>query len=162
MRRLGEARAARHILVPRTPAEPLAEALLLVSLALLLPGPAGAAAIEDGPQAPPFTLPPGITRAIAPETAGTPAAGGPAYAPYAVVDQAVEAAGRASCPRGSLKGLVNGALRVSCATATLLPQLARQIEAHWNHPQLVGGQAALGLSRQRRESILAAANVPRR
>ncbi|OZI62864.1 16S rRNA (cytosine(967)-C(5))-methyltransferase RsmB [Bordetella genomosp. 11] len=158
MRRLGEARAARRILVPRTPPEPLAEALLLVSLALLLPGPTGAAAIEHAPQAP-FYVPPGITQAIAPETAGTPAAGAPAYAPYTVVDQAVEAAGR--LPRvAPLKGLVNGALRSFLRDRdTLLPQLSRQIEARWNHPQWWVDKLRSAYP-DAWESILAAANVP--
>ncbi|WP_427184224.1 16S rRNA (cytosine(967)-C(5))-methyltransferase RsmB [Bordetella bronchialis] len=139
MRRLGEARALRRILVPRTPPEPLAEALLLVSLALLLPPATPAAQAASGP--------------------AVPADGAPAYAPHTVVDQAVQAAAR--MPRvAPLKGLVNGALRSFLRDRdALLPQLARQIEARWNHPQWWVDKLRSAYP-QAWESVLAAANVP--
>ncbi|AOB33008.1 methyltransferase [Bordetella sp. H567] len=157
MRRLGEARAARRILVARTPPEPLAEALLLVSLALLLSAPV-AASTAGAPQSP-FSLPPGILPATAPGSEAASVAGGPAYAPYTVVDQAVEAAAR--LPRvAPLKGLVNGTLRSFLRDqAALLPQLARQIEARWNHPQWWVDKLRSAYPEQW-ESILAGANVP--
>ena len=62
MRRLGEARAVRGLLVPRTPPEPLAEGLLLVSLCLLLPIPAGASGV---PAYPPHTVVDQAVRAAA-------------------------------------------------------------------------------------------------
>ncbi|OZI20819.1 16S rRNA (cytosine(967)-C(5))-methyltransferase [Bordetella genomosp. 9] len=129
MRRLGEARALRRILAPRTPPEPLAEALLLVSLTLLLPD----------------TAPSGTSA--------------PVYAPYTVVDQAVQAA--AGMPRVEpLKGLVNGVLRSFLRDRdTLLPQLARQIEARWNHPQWWVDKLRSAYP-EHWESILAGANIP--
>jgi 16S rRNA (cytosine967-C5)-methyltransferase len=132
MRRLGEARALRRILVPRTPPEPLADALLLVSLTLLLPAPA---------------------------SSGVAAAGVPAYAPHTVVDQAVQAA--AGVPRlVGLKGLVNGALRAFLRDADALQgQLARQLEARWNHPQWWVDKVRAAYPDDW-ESVLAAANVP--
>jgi 16S rRNA (cytosine967-C5)-methyltransferase len=127
MRRLGEARALRQILVPRKPPEPLAEALLLVSLALLL------------------------------SSQGAESA--PSYAPYTVVDQAVQAA--AGMPRAApLKGLVNGALRTFLRDRDqLLPQLGRQIEARWNHPQWWVDKLRSAYP-DAWESILGAANLP--
>jgi 16S rRNA (cytosine967-C5)-methyltransferase len=132
MRRLGEARALRRILVPRTPAEPLADALLLVSLTLLLPAPAANAASA-----------PGV----------------PAYAPHTVVDQAVQAA--AGMPGlAGFKGLVNGALRSFLRDADALKaQLARQIEARWNHPQWWVDKVRAAYPDDW-EAVLAAANVP--
>jgi 16S rRNA (cytosine967-C5)-methyltransferase len=132
MRRLGEARALRRILAPRTPPEPLAEGLLLVGLALLLPAPA---------------------------SAGTAPAGMPDYAPHTVVDQAVQAA--AGLPRvAPLKGLVNGVLRGFLRDqAALLAEIARQVEARWNHPQWWVDKLRSTYPADW-ESVLGAANVP--
>jgi 16S rRNA (cytosine967-C5)-methyltransferase len=158
MRRLGEARALRRILVPRTPPEPLAEALLLVSLALLLPAPALQSSNEGAVQLP-FSLPPDISLAISTESAATPGARTPSYAPYTVVDQAVEAAARLDRV-APLKGLVNGALRSFLRDeAALLPQLARQIEARWNHPQWWVDKLRSAYPADW-QSILTAANTP--
>ncbi|CAM3381752.1 16S rRNA (Cytosine(967)-C(5))-methyltransferase RsmB [Bordetella sputigena] len=145
MRRLGEARALRRILAPRTPPEPLAEALLLVSLCLLLPS-AASPAPGDGAAR---TRPAGAVD-------GPHAA--PAYAPYTVVDQAVQAA--AAMPRvAPLKGLVNGVLRSFLRDQdALLAQLPRQIEARWNHPQWWVDKLRSAYPDDW-EAILAAANV---
>ncbi|HTJ98868.1 MAG TPA: 16S rRNA (cytosine(967)-C(5))-methyltransferase RsmB [Bordetella sp.] len=158
MRRLGEARALRQILVPRKPPEPLAEALLLVSLALLLAAPAGTSSAEHVLQSP-FSVPPEIASSLATGAATPPVAGTPTYAPHTIVDQAVEAA--AGMPTvAPLKGLVNGALRSFLRDRdALLTQLARQIEARWNHPQWWVDKLRSAYP-QEWESILGAANVP--
>jgi 16S rRNA (cytosine967-C5)-methyltransferase len=82
----------------------------------------------------------------------------PAYAPYTVVDQAVQAA--AGMPRvAPLKGLVNGVLRSFLRDQdTLLAQLPRQIEARWNHPQWWVDKLRSAYPDDW-ESMLAAANV---
>lgn len=107
MRRLGEARALRRLLVPRDPPEPLLDALLLVSLTLLLPAAATPAHADSSP----------------------------AYTPHTVVDQAVNAAAsmRRLLP---FKGLVNGCLRGFLRDpAALLAQAVKTVEGRWNHPQ---------------------------
>lgn len=132
MRRLGEARAVRHALVPRTPPDPLLDALLLTALALLLP---------------------------VPEAGGQAAAGKPMYPPHTVVDQAVRAAAgfRRLEP---FKGLVNGALRAFLRDREALAgQVSRQIEARWNHPQWWVDKLRSAYPDQW-EALLTAANLP--
>lgn len=166
MRRLGEARALRRILVPRTPPEPLAEALLLVSLSLLLPPSSPSArspsASSPAPSSQSSASQASAGVAVAGSTDGVIGAapeGVPIYAPYTVVDQAVQAA--SGLPGVSpLKGLVNGALRSYLRDQdALLPQLARQIEARWNHPQWWVDKLRSAYPAGW-ESILASANVP--
>src|SRR5690606_12434325 len=83
MRRLGLALAVQQQLVARAPADPLANALLLLALSLL-----------DASLEPSETRPAHV----------------PAYAPHTVVHQAVTAAGRhRRCQ--AVKGLVNAVLR---------------------------------------------------
>ncbi|ARP88181.1 16S rRNA (cytosine(967)-C(5))-methyltransferase RsmB [Bordetella genomosp. 9] len=152
MRRLGEARVLRRLLVPRTPPEPLAEALLLVALALLLVG------TEEPPPAdgpvPRNGTPDGAAQAATDDGQ----TGMPAYAPYTVVDQAVQAAAgqRRLTP---FKGLINGTLRTFLRDRSALSaQLARHIEARWNHPQWWVDKLRSAYPANW-ESILAAANA---
>ena len=113
MRRLGRARALRAMLVDRTPPNPLLDALLLVSLAVLDANPGEDA---DDPDA------------------SVPAPAGARYAAHTLVDQAVQAAAGNARLR-SYKGLVNAVmrryLRERQALAARLPQDG---EARWNHP----------------------------
>jgi 16S rRNA (cytosine967-C5)-methyltransferase len=83
----------------------------------------------------------------------------PVYAPHTLVDQAVQAA--AGLIRvAPLKGLINGALRSFLRDqVTLLPPLARQIEARWNHPQWWVDKLRSAYPADW-ESILTAANIP--
>ena len=107
MRQLGRARAVKEALIPRTPTDPLLDALLLVSFALVVPGDA------------------------LDQSAG---AAGAQYAPHTVVDQAVRAAsGQRSLE--SYKGLVNGSLRRFLRERdAIMDSLANNSEAVWNHP----------------------------
>lgn len=144
MRRLGHARAVRAALVQRTPADPLLDALLLVSLSLL----ETACAVRDaaGAQAP--------SQRQAPHQAGSDGQGAagiegrsdvaagaaarerglPVYAVHTVVDQAVSAAaGNRGLQAG--KGMVNGVLRNYLRQRdALLATLASAPEARWNFP----------------------------
>lgn len=130
MRRLGEARAVRRILVPRDPPEPLLDALLMTAIALLLPAGDEAQAAEM-----------------------------PTYSEHTVVDQAVKAAG-AMQRLQPFKGLVNGALRAFLRdTAGTLAQTAKQIEARWNHPQWWVDKLRSAYPQQW-EAVLDAANRP--
>lgn len=107
MRQLGRARAVKQALIPRTPTDPLLDALLLVAFALVVPG--------DGAE----------------QATGS---AGAYYAPHTVVDQAVRAAsGQPSL--ASYKGLVNGSLRRFLRERdALMESLANNAEATWNHP----------------------------
>lgn len=111
MRKLGLATALREILVPRKPPNPLLDALLKVSLAVL---------------------------DTAAETAGHDGAlhgrEVPVYAPHTVVDQAVRAADRHKKLK-PFKGLVNGVLRRYLRERpAILAQAQRDPVAKYNHP----------------------------
>jgi len=109
MRHLGWVRAVHATLVQRPPQQPLADALLLVALALL------DAAIE----ARDFTERP---------------RGYPVYAVHTIVDQAVRAAaGRRDLQR--YKSLTNAVLRRYLRDhKTLRTSLANDLQARWNYP----------------------------
>lgn len=129
MRRLGLAGELRSALVRRVPPNPLFDALLLVSLAVLDAACAAAAA----------------TSAAAVEgnnDEGESAAGQgalrrdvPVYAVHTVVDQAV----RAAASQGRLapyKGLLNGVLRNFLrGRDELLERALRTPRGRWNHPE---------------------------
>ncbi|HEU0230263.1 MAG TPA: 16S rRNA (cytosine(967)-C(5))-methyltransferase RsmB [Burkholderiaceae bacterium] len=114
MRRLGLARAVRGILVRRTPPDALADALLLVALAVL-------DTALDHAQPDPDAIP--ARRDL------------PVYAVHTVVDQAVRAATahRATRP---YKALVNASLRrFAREQRSILAQAAQSDEARWNYPE---------------------------
>ncbi len=154
MRHLGTARALRRLLVPRDPPEPLVDALLQVSLTLLLP--AANAAEAAG----------GTSEATTVPTAAAPAPGlpvpdsnAPTYTPHTVVDQAVNAAAsmRRLLP---FKGLVNGCLRGFLRDpAALLAQAVKTVEGRWNHPQWWVDKIRAAYPAEWQQ-LLAAANVP--
>lgn len=150
MRRLGHARAVRAALVQRTPADPLLDALLLVSLSLLetacaVRDAAGAQEtsqrqvqqpeVNDGNDGNDGNGAAGIE---APRDASAGAAarerGLPVYAVHTVVDQAVSAAaGNRGLQAG--KGMVNGVLRNYLRQReSLLATLGNAPEARWNFP----------------------------
>ena len=113
MRNLGLAREVKQILVQRTPPNPLFDAVLLVSLALLETALEHAdAAVDDTP----------ALRHT------------PVYAVHTVVDQAVEAA--ASQPKmRPYKALLNGSLRGFIRERNaILTQARKNPEALFNHP----------------------------
>ncbi|PVY62497.1 16S rRNA (cytosine(967)-C(5))-methyltransferase RsmB [Pusillimonas noertemannii] len=110
MRRLGLATEIKSLLVRRTPPNPLFDALLQVSLALL--DTAMEAALPDAPEK---------------------ASQEPVYAVHTVVDQAVRAADMPSMR--SYKGLLNAALRrFTRERADILTQARRNPAARWNYP----------------------------
>lgn len=110
MRRLGLATEIKSLLVRRTPPNPLFDALLLVSLALL--DTATEAALPDAPDN---------------------ASQEPVYAVHTVVDQAVRAADTPGMR--SYKGLLNAALRsFTRERAGILTQARRNPAARWNYP----------------------------
>lgn len=149
MRHLGEARALRRLLVPRDPPEALLDALLQVSLALLLPSAATSATdTADGTDGAATT---GATTASA--------SAAPSYTPHTVVDQAVRAAAsmRRLLP---FKGLVNGCLRGFLRDpAGLLAQATKTVEGRWNHPQWWVDKLRSAYP-DAWQDLLAAANVP--
>ena len=112
MRHLGWAQAIKSVLITRTPANALLDALLSVAFALLKPTDAASkAALIDH------------------ETAAMPA-----YAPYTVVDQAVQAADN-DPDLFPFKGLINGSLRRFLRErADVEHAVARSAEARWNYP----------------------------
>lgn len=114
MRRLGLINQVKQLLVQRTPPNPLFDALLLVSLALLDTA-TEVAAESASSQAPRRDL--------------------PVYAVHTVVDQAVEAV--ASQPKmQSYKGLLNATLRgFTRERDAILAQARKNPEAQWNHPE---------------------------
>ncbi|VFR31496.1 Ribosomal RNA small subunit methyltransferase B [plant metagenome] len=112
MRGLGRARALREALVPRPPTQPLLDALLLVSLALLDASTAPEADTETGAR----------RRAVS------------RYAPHTLVDQAVRAVSSQHRLQGA-KGLVNAVLRRYLRERdVLVAALPDMGEARWNHP----------------------------
>jgi len=137
MRRLGLVRAIKGIMVRRTPPNPLFDALLLVSLALL------DAAIEHAD-----------ADAGGPELRHTPV-----YAVHTVVDQAVRAA--SGVPRmRSYKALLNATLRGYIRErSAILAQLREDPVALHNHPQWWIERLRQAYPGQWR-AILAAADVP--
>lgn len=113
MRYLGWAQAVKAELITRTPSNATLDALVTVAIALLKPTDAASkAAMIDF-----------ATAAM------------PAYAPYTVVDQAVQAAdGRADL--FPFKGLINGSLRRFLRERQEIERhIGRNAEAKWNHPQ---------------------------
>lgn len=112
MRHLGWAQAIKSVLIVRSPTNALLDALLCVAFALLKPtDAAGKAALIDH------------------ETAAMPA-----YAPYTVVDQAVQVAD-GEPDLFAFKGLINGSLRRFLRErAAVEHAIARSAEARWNHP----------------------------
>ncbi|MEK7944297.1 16S rRNA (cytosine(967)-C(5))-methyltransferase RsmB [Pigmentiphaga sp. YJ18] len=105
MRQLGRARAVKQALIPRKPADPLLDALLLTAFSLL----------------------------VADE--GEAAAAGVSYAPHTVVDQAVRAAAsqRSLAPfKGLVNGSLRRFLR---ERESVLDAADRRPEAVWNHPE---------------------------
>ncbi|MBP6019500.1 MAG: 16S rRNA (cytosine(967)-C(5))-methyltransferase RsmB [Burkholderiaceae bacterium] len=113
MRRLGLAREVKNLLVARAPVNPLFDALLLVSLALL------DTAIEHA------------------DDIGVQARRGdlPLYAPHTLVDQAVTAVA-SDRKMQSFKGLLNGVLRTFLREREAVLQEARKNpEAVWNFPK---------------------------
>ncbi|WP_454692255.1 16S rRNA (cytosine(967)-C(5))-methyltransferase RsmB [Achromobacter aloeverae] len=152
MRHLGEARALRRLLVPRDPPEALLDALLQVSLALLLPSAATSATDPaDGTD--------GTDGADATGATTAAASAAPSYTPHTVVDQAVRAAAsmRRLLP---FKGLVNGCLRGFLRDpAGLLAQASKTVEGRWNHPQWWVDKLRSAYP-DAWQDLLAAANVP--
>lgn len=111
MRRLGVAVELRNALVRRIPPNPLFDALLLVSLAVL---DAACAAGQAGSRPPRRDI--------------------PVYAVHTVVDQAVRAAASQS-RLAPYKGLLNGVLRNFLRDRdALLAGALREPAARWNHP----------------------------
>lgn len=111
MRRLGLINQVKQLLVQRTPPNPLFDALLLVSLALL------DTAVEAAAE---FSL---TTRRDL-----------PVYAVHTVVDQAVEAVASQQKMR-SYKGLLNATLRGFIRErSAILAQARENPEGQWNHP----------------------------
>lgn len=111
MRKLGQARHARRILVSRTPPNPLFDALLLVSLALLETA-VEHEAQKDEP----------ATRHL------------PVYAVHTVVDQAVTAVSAQPKMR-AYKALLNGTLRNYIRERdAILTQAKDSLEARFNFP----------------------------
>ncbi len=111
MRKLGQARHARRMLVSRKPPNPLFDALLLVSLALLETA-IGHEAPEGGP----------VPRHL------------PVYAVHTLVDQAVKAASAQPKLR-AYKALLNGALRNYIRERkAILTQAQESPEACFNFP----------------------------
>jgi len=136
MRRLGLALEIRRILVARVPPQPLVDALMLVSLALL------------------------DTAAEAAETSGSPARRDlPVYAVHTVVDQAVTAI-QGQRPMRPYKGLLNATLRSFLrARQSILAKARQNPEALWNHPRWWIDRLRADYPRQW-ESLLEAANQP--
>lgn len=113
MRRLGLAREVRRIMVRRTPPDDLADALLLVSLAVLDTALEHAGSGPDAQQA---------RRDL------------PVYAVHTVVDQAVQAAGTHKATR-PYKALINATLRrFARERHAILAQAMQNTEARWNYP----------------------------
>ena len=124
MRRLGLAQALRTELVPRKPADPLLDALLLVSLALLETAAQHESETSSGELAD-----------DEPDAALSTARRVPVYAVHTVVDQAVAAAAAHRSLR-NVKGMVNAVLRNFLRRReSLLAQVLQQPEARWNHPE---------------------------
>lgn len=113
LRNLGLAREIRQIMVARTPPNPLFDALLLVSLALLETAVAAAQTPSETAKAPRHT---------------------PVYAVHTVVDQAVNAiAGQKKLQ--AYKALLNGVLRSYLRERpAILTQARQNPEAVFNHP----------------------------
>ncbi|OWT75801.1 MULTISPECIES: 16S rRNA (cytosine(967)-C(5))-methyltransferase RsmB [unclassified Achromobacter] len=160
MRHLGTARALRRLLVPRDPPEPLVDALLQVSLTLLLPAASAAGAAAAADSATPATTAATAATTSAPAV-GTrlPDSSAPIYTSHTVVDQAVKAADsmRRLLP---FKGLVNGCLRGFLRDpAGLLAQAAKTVEGRWNHPQWWVDKIRSAYPADWQQ-LLAAANVP--
>ncbi len=138
MRRLGLARAIKQILVRRTPPNPLFDALLLVSLALL------DSALEYADDADPDS---DKWRHI------------PVYAVHTVVDQAVTAAGSQHRMR-NYKALLNGTLRGFIRErSSILAQAGENPEAMFNHPAWWIAQVRRSYP-EHWQDLLHAANVP--
>jgi len=138
MRHLGLARAVKHIMVRRTPPNPLFDALLLVSLTLL------DTALEYAEDADPD---PDKWRHA------------PVYAVHTVVDQAVTAAGSQHRMR-SYKALLNGTLRGFIRErSAILAQARENPEAVFNHPAWWITQVRRSYPEQW-QALLHAANVP--
>ncbi len=111
MRRLGLINQVKQLLVQRTPPNPLFDALLLVSLALL------DTAVEAAAE---------LTLATRRDL--------PVYAVHTVVDQAVEAVASQAKMR-SYKGLLNATLRgFTRERSAILAQARKNPEGQWNHP----------------------------
>jgi 16S rRNA (cytosine967-C5)-methyltransferase len=114
MRRLGLARALRRAMVRHAPPDALADALLLVSLAML---DTALQYARPGPDTPPER------RDV------------PVYAVHTVVDQAVRAAAAHKATR-PYKALLNATLRrFTREQRSILAQAAQNPEAQWNYPE---------------------------
>lgn len=138
MRQLGLARELQSMMVPRPPSEPLLQALLLVSLALL----------ETAVQA-----------AEKPSSSVGHERGLPVYAAHTVVNQAVTAAAANRRTRAG-KSLLNACLRRYLRErATLLAQAKANPEAVYNHPRWWIDQVRQAYP-QHWQALLEAANVP--
>jgi 16S rRNA (cytosine967-C5)-methyltransferase len=138
MRNLGMARAVKQILVQRTPPNPLFDAVLLVSLALL------DTALEHADNAPSDA---GALRRL------------PVYAPHTVVDQAVTAVDGQRKMR-AYKALLNGSLRSFIRErGAILAQARENHEAVFNHPDWWVAQLRRAYPVQW-EALLQAADVP--
>jgi 16S rRNA (cytosine967-C5)-methyltransferase len=141
MRHLGLARELRRLMVARAPGEPLLDALLLTSLAVLEVAVVAA-------------MPPGQSSGPTVRVAGAPV-----YAVHTVVDQAVVAAAANRRTRAG-KNLVNACLRRYLREREpLLAKALRNPEARYNHPRWWIDQLRQAYPLQW-ESLLAAANVP--
>jgi len=114
MRRLGLAREMRRVMVPRSPPDALADALLLVALAVL------DTALEYA----------GADHDTAPARRDLPV-----YAVHTVVDQAVSAAARQKKLQ-PYKNLLNAMLRRFVRErSAILAQARKKTEALWNYPE---------------------------
>ncbi|MGB3289856.1 MAG: 16S rRNA (cytosine(967)-C(5))-methyltransferase RsmB [Burkholderiaceae bacterium] len=136
MRKLGLARGVKRILVQRTPPNPLFDAVLLVSLALL----DTALEYADGE-------PDGALRHL------------PRYAVHTVVDQAVSAVDGQKAMR-AYKALLNGSLRRYIRERpVILAQALENDEAMFNHPDWWVAQLQLAYPDQWR-ALLQASDLP--
>lgn len=152
MRQLGLARELSRLMVPRPPKEPLLDALLLVSLALL----------ETAINAATDT----VENAHGASEGGVVSAASarsdrslPVYAVHTLVDQAVTAAAGHRRIRAG-KNLLNACLRRYLRERqALLDQARKNPQALYNHPQWWIDQVRAAYPAQW-QALLAAANVP--
>lgn len=142
MRQLGLALCLRQLMVPRPPKEPVLDALILVSLALLETAIAASAAEATDP--------------AEPDSAQRST---PVYAVHTLVDQAVSAAAANRRTRAG-KNLLNACLRRYLREhAELLEQALRNPQAVYNHPQWWIDQVRVAYP-DHWQALLAQANVP--
>ncbi len=156
MRHLGLAREIKQILVRRQPPDALADALLLVALAL---ADTAAEYADDSPGTQ------DAAPAHAPDARGNPYRRDdprrhqPVYAPHTVVDQAVWAMDSQRSLR-PFKSLLNGTLRTFLRERpAILAQARQNPEAFYNHPDWWIEKLRRAYP-DRWEQLLEAANVP--